>query len=60
MELKVLTASEGMILTNGEAFGKSITLGSNDTMLNWWEISDREYEEILKKQMEEGMANGSI
>ena len=46
MELKVLTASEGMILTNGEAYGKAITLGKNDSAENWREISEEEYEEI--------------
>ena len=53
MELKVLTASEGMVLTNGEAFGKSITLGRNDSAENWHEITEEEYEKILAKDLEE-------
>lgn len=52
MELKV-TANEGMVLTNGEAFGKSITLGKNDDKRNWYEITEEEYEKILAKDLEE-------
>lgn len=53
MELKVLVASEGMVLTNGEAFGKSITLGKNDSADNWYEITEAEYEAILQAEIEE-------
>lgn len=48
-----LTASEGMTLTNGEAYGKTIYLGRNDSPENWHEITDAEYEEILKAQESE-------
>ena len=54
IELIKLTASKGMVLTNGEAYGKEIYLGCNDSPDNWSEITDAEYEEILKQQ-EEGM-----
>ena len=53
MELKVLTASEGMVLTNGEAYGKSITLGKNDSAENWHEITEAEYEVILQTEAKE-------
>ena len=43
-----LTASDGMTLTNGETFGKTIYLGSNDKAENWYEISDAEAEELQK------------
>ena len=43
-----LTASEGMTLTNGQAFGKTIYLGSNDKAENWHEITDAEAEELQK------------
>ncbi len=46
IELKKLTASEGMILTNGEAYGKEIYLGCNDSADNWHEITEAEYNEI--------------
>ena len=42
IELIKLTAAEGMTLTNGEAFGKEIYLGCNDTPDNWREITDEE------------------
>ena len=54
IELIKLTASEGMVLTNGGAYGKEIYLGCNDSPDNWNEITDAEYEEVLKQQ-EEGM-----
>lgn len=43
IQLKKLTASEGMILTNGEAYGKEIYLGCNDSSDNWHEITEAEY-----------------
>lgn len=50
MELK---AKEGMILTNGEVYGKSISLGVNDSIDNWWEITEGEYAEIVASQKNE-------
>jgi hypothetical protein len=48
-----LTASEGMTLTNGEAFGKEIYLGSSDDADNWYEITDAEAEKIqAEKELE--------
>ena len=52
-----LTASEGHILTNGEAYGKEIYLGCNDKPENWHEITDAEYAEILKEQEEAATAD---
>lgn len=53
IELIKLTASEGMVLTNGEAYGKEIYLGCNDSPDNWREITDAEYEEIQRDNQEE-------
>ena len=50
MELRIITASEGMVLTNGEAYGKSICLGKNDSPENWREITLEKYENILAEQ----------
>lgn len=50
IELRKLTASDGMVLTNGEAFGKEIYLGINDNENNWREITDAEYEKIKLEQ----------
>lgn len=52
IEIKKLTASDGMILTNGEAYGKEIYLGKNDSAENWHEITQAEYDEILKESAE--------
>ena len=48
----VLKADEGMTLTNGEAFGKTIYLGINDNKNNWKEITDIEAEELQKIEEE--------
>ena len=50
IELIKLTAAEGMVLTNGEAFSKEIYLGKNDSADNWHEITDAEYEKIMEEQ----------
>lgn len=44
MERLKLTASDGMWLTNGEAYGKMIYLGVNDAPENWHEITEEEYQ----------------
>jgi hypothetical protein len=44
IELRKLTASEGMMLTNGEIYGKEIYLGVNDSPDNWHEVTVEEYE----------------
>ena len=41
-----LIASDGMILTNGEAFGKEVYLGTGDSPDNWHEITEEEYNKI--------------
>ena len=48
----MLKANEGMTLTNGEAFGKTIYLGINDDKNNWKEITDIEAEELQKIEEE--------
>lgn len=51
IEIKKLIASEGMTLTNGEAFGKEIYLGKNDSDDNWHEITDAEAERIQAESL---------
>ena len=53
IELRKLTASEGMTLTNGEAFGKEVYLGRNDKPENWYEITDEEAKKIQNELLEE-------
>lgn len=45
-----LTASEGMILTDGKSFGKVVFLASGDEGEKWYEISEAEYSEILAEK----------
>lgn len=52
MELRNLIAKEGMRFTNGTTFGKVITLGINDSPLNWYEITEEEYLELTKSEEE--------
>ena len=51
--LRKLTAAEGYVLTNGEAYGKEIYLGLYDSAENWHEITDEEYAQILAAQEKE-------
>lgn len=50
IELIKITASEGMVLTNGDTYSKEVYLGVNDSVDNWHEITDAEYEEIMKEE----------
>ena len=55
IEITKLTASEGHILTNGEAYGKEIYLGINDKAENWHEITDAEHADIVEKEAMEAI-----
>lgn len=47
IEIQKLTAEQGMVLTNGEAFSKvggSVFLSKNDKKENWEEITEQEAE----------------
>ena len=57
-EMRELKASEGMVLTNGEAFssvGGSVYLGINDSYDNWYEITEVEYKDIVSQQEQESL-----
>lgn len=51
IKITKLTAADGMTLTNGEAYGKEIYLGKNDSAENWREITDAEYEAIQAAEL---------
>lgn len=53
-KVTVLKADENMTLTNGEAFGKVVYLGKNDSVDNWHEIPEVE----AQAMMEEGESGG--
>ena len=55
---EVITADEGKVLTNGEIYGRTIFLGSDDRVSNYREITQAEYEEILSETIEGADGNG--
>ena len=57
MEIKqitqtILNASEGHILTDGTTYGYIVALGVYDSSDNWYEITEEDYQEIVKSQEE--------
>ena len=50
-----LMASDGMTLTDGEAFGKTVYLAAAADASAWYEITDVSAE-VLKRDMEEAQA----
>lgn len=58
-EIKItkLTASDGMTLTNGEAYGKVIYLGKNDSADNWYEITEAEAELMMESVNDEDVVD---
>ncbi len=52
IEIIKLTAADGMILTNGDAYGKEVFLGKDDDVSNWREITEAEYEAIMAAEAE--------
>ena len=51
----ILRASKGYVLTNGEVCCPSVGLGRADKIENWHEITDEEYQEILKEQEKQAL-----
>ena len=55
LTINTITAEEGKILTNGKVFLKEVCLTKNSNVADWHEITESEYEKILKKQGEAGV-----
>lgn len=53
MERKKLVANAGMVLTNGEIYGKVIYLSEGANALNFREITIEEYEKIIASTEQE-------
>ena len=51
--LKTIYANKGKILTNGEIYGKRHLLAEGMSDTDFHEITEAEYEEILRKKEEE-------
>ena len=46
----ILTADEGMYLTNGETYGKTVVLPETANTNDWYEITEEEYKSIVEKK----------
>ena len=56
IELRKMTANQGMVLTNGETYssvGGSVYLSKNDKPENWHEITEEEYNELQEESIAE-------
>ena len=49
----VLYAEEGHVLTNGEIYGKTLFLADSASALDFYEITDEEYQAVLDAQAAE-------
>lgn len=56
MERIVLTASDGMVLTDGTIYGKVIYLGSDRTPDHFYEITKEEYEKRIEPEVNEDVS----
>ena len=48
----ILKADEGMYLTNGETYGKTVVLPESANIKEWYEITDADYEAIQANESE--------
>ena len=46
-----LSASVGMMLTNGEVYSKEVYLGCKDSLENWWEIPESQAQEMQTDEL---------
>ena len=49
----VLYADDGMVLTNGETYGKQVFLAEGSSAKDWHEITDEEAAELQKSAEKE-------
>lgn len=57
---KVITADDGLILTNGEIYGRVIFLADGQSAEDFHEITDEAYKEIMKDQEESVLGEGGL
>ena len=53
MERKIIKASDGMVLTNGTIFGRTIYLAEGLSESDFHEIPKEEYNRILESEVSE-------
>ena len=53
VEQRVLTADEGMTLTNGETFGKTVVLPPSADVAVWHEITDEKAARLQERGEDE-------
>jgi hypothetical protein len=53
---RIITASEGHMLTNGEIYASSVRLGDWDSPDNWHEVTKEEYEKKMAEMESEVLA----
>lgn len=53
----ILYADEGMILTDGENYGTTVYLAEGREASEFHEITEAEYEQILKEEEEKNAVN---
>ena len=51
----ILTADEGMYLTNGETYGKTVVMPETADISVWHEITEAEYEKRMAEELPETM-----
>lgn len=49
----ILTADEGMYLTNGETYGRTVILPETANTNDWYEITEEEYNKLQEEFDEE-------
>lgn len=49
-----LTASEGMVLTDGESYGREVFLAVDANASSWREITQEEYSKIVEAESQQG------
>ena len=52
MERIVLNAKNGMVMTNGEIYGKEIDLAEGVSADSFYEITEAEYAEAVKEHLD--------
>lgn len=52
MERQILIANKGMVLTDGEIYGKKIYLSVGESANKFYEITDEQYWELMAESEE--------